>query len=66
MSPTKTANKRMIYIWPENLHYYDQLKNKSELLNKALAEAQNQLPGQTDIQTSLQKKLDRLDVRPTA
>lgn len=61
-----TPNKRMIYIWPENLHYYDNLPNKSELINKHLADMQNQLPGQLDIETELEKKLKRIDERATA
>ena len=27
------ANKRQIYLWPENKEFYDGLKNKSRLLN---------------------------------
>lgn len=61
-----TPNKRMVYIWPENLHYYDNLANKSEIINKHLAELQNQLPGQTDIETELEKKLKRLNEQPAA
>lgn len=56
-------NKRMIYIWPENLAYYDNLKNKSEIINKHLSELRGQLPGQLDIETELEKKLKRLDER---
>lgn len=51
----------MIYIWPENLHFYDNLQNKSEVINAHLAELQHQLPGQTDIETELEKKLKRID-----
>lgn len=27
------ANKRQIYLWPENKAFYDDLKNKSRLIN---------------------------------
>jgi hypothetical protein len=63
---SNTPNKRMIYIWPENLHFYDQLENKSEIINKHLAEMQNQLPGQTDIESELAKKLKRIDEQSAA
>jgi hypothetical protein len=56
----------MIYIWPENLHFYDQLENKSEIINKHLAAMQNQLPGQTDIESELAKKLKRIDEQSAA
>ncbi len=26
-------NKRQVYIWPENIEFYDELKNKSKLIN---------------------------------
>ncbi len=29
----ENKNKRQIYIWPENLEFYDELKNKSKLIN---------------------------------
>ena len=56
-------NKRIVYIWPENLHYWETLANKSEVVNKHLASLQSQLPGQTDIESELQKKLKRIDER---
>ena len=61
---SKNPNKRMIYIWPENMHFYDNLKNKSEILNRHLSELQGQLPGQTHIETALEKKLKALDEQP--
>jgi len=30
------ANKRQIYVWPENKEFYDQLKNKSRVINLLL------------------------------
>lgn len=66
MYMSNTPNKRMIYIWPENMHFYDNLANKSEVINKHLAEMQNQLPGQTDIESSLEKKLKQIDERAAA
>lgn len=29
-------NKRQIYLWPENKEFYDDLKNKSKLINLLL------------------------------
>lgn len=37
--------KRMIYIWEENLEFYDELENKSEFLNYALRVARLGGPG---------------------
>jgi Arc/MetJ-type ribon-helix-helix transcriptional regulator len=56
----------MIYVWPENLHFYDTLKNKSEVINAHLTDLQHQLPGQTDIETELEKKLKQIDERTAA
>jgi hypothetical protein len=28
--------KRMIYVWPENVEYYDSLPNKSDFINEML------------------------------
>lgn len=36
--------KRMIYVYAENVKFYDKLKNKSEFINKALFEAQSTEP----------------------
>lgn len=46
------------------MHFYDGLPNKSEMINNYLASLRNQLPGQTDIETELEKKLKRLDEQP--
>lgn len=27
------ANKRQIYVWPENKEFYDEIKNKSRFIN---------------------------------
>lgn len=29
-------NKRQIYVWPENKEFYDQLQNKSRVINLLL------------------------------
>lgn len=60
---SQNPNKRIVYIWPENLHYWENLANKSETVNKYLSGLQKQIPGQTDIETQLQKKLKDIDVR---
>jgi hypothetical protein len=42
-----SKNKRMFYVWDENIEFYDSLakdKKASGLLNKALLEAQNKEP----------------------
>lgn len=31
--------KRMIYIWPENLEFYNSIDNKSDFINRAIAKA---------------------------
>lgn len=58
---SNTPNKRMIYIWPENLEFYDGLKNKSEVINQQLNEMQKNIPEQLDIETELQRKLKQID-----
>lgn len=32
-----SKNKRMIYIWDENLEYFNQLPNKSDFINRQIA-----------------------------
>ena len=54
-------SKRIVYIWPENLEFWLSLDNKSEIVNKHLANLKAELPGQTDISTSLQDKLRAID-----
>ena len=56
-----SKTKRMIYIWEENVKYYDHLDNKSDLINKFLIS--RQIPKQLDIETELEKKLRRIDER---
>lgn len=34
-----SKNKRMIYIWDENLEFYDSLQNKSDFINRLMANA---------------------------
>lgn len=38
----KEKNKRMIYIWEENLDFYEELENKSDFVNYALRKARNE------------------------
>lgn len=42
-----TNNKRQIYLWPENKQFYDELKNKSRLINLLLKKyrQENELDG---------------------
>lgn len=58
---SNTPNKRMIYIWPENLEFYDALKNKSEIVNQQLAHMRDNVPEQLDIETELERKLAQID-----
>ena len=30
---TQNKNKRQVYIWPENIDFFNELKNKSKTLN---------------------------------
>lgn len=39
--------KRMIYVWEENLEFYDSLENKSDFINRKIAEAKR-LEGHKD------------------
>lgn len=39
-----TKQKRMIYIYEENLDYYDEIENKSEFINEALKQARLKKP----------------------
>lgn len=34
-----SKTKRMIYVWDENVEFYDKLPNKSEFLNEAMKTA---------------------------
>lgn len=45
-----SSNKRMVYIQPENLEFYDSLENKSDFINGALKTAR--LGGVTDLKTT--------------
>lgn len=49
----KFPNKRMIYIRPENLQFYNSLEKKSELINDFLQSLQE--PEQLDIVTETDK-----------
>lgn len=61
-SMSATPNKRMIYIWPENLEFYDGLDNKSDLINRVLMQMQHEpVPEQLDIEVELKRKLDLID-----
>jgi len=60
---SKNPNKRIVYIWPENLHYWENMPNKSETVNRHLASLQKQIPGQTHIETEIEKKLKAIDER---
>ena len=37
---TKEPGKRMFYLWDENVEFYNSLRNKSNVLNRMLLEAQ--------------------------
>lgn len=34
-----SKNKRMIYIWDENVEYYDSLDNKSDFINRMIVQS---------------------------
>lgn len=44
-----SANKRMIYIRPENLEFYNNLKDKSEFVNDAIEAARNGVVDNTKV-----------------
>lgn len=54
----------MIYIWDENVDFYDGMLNKSDIINRYLTELRN--PVQLDIETELQKKLREIDERSSS
>lgn len=37
---SKEPGKRMFYLWDENVDFYNSLRNKSNILNRLLLEAQ--------------------------
>ena len=39
-----TKQKRMVYIYEENLPFYESLANKSDFINKALARGRTMVP----------------------
>lgn len=45
----KYPNKRMIYIRPKNLEFYDSIKKKSKLINEFLEALQEDQGKQLDI-----------------
>ena len=56
-----SRNKRMIYIWDENLEYYDSLQNKSDVINNILQNLVVDAEGSTlDV---IAEKLRKIDER---
>lgn len=45
-----SKNKRQIYLWDENLKFFNELKNKSKLINLLLRKyrQENELDGETE------------------
>lgn len=41
-------NKRMFYLWPENVEFYEALENKSDFINQAIKEAKRQETAKMD------------------
>ena len=57
-----TKQKRMIYIYEENLDYYDALENKSDFINRALAKGKSQEPVKDpDDINYIQRKIAEID-----
>lgn len=56
-----TQNRRIIYIWPENVEFYNSLQNKSEVINRYLMQLQSENSEQLDIEEELQRKLNHID-----
>lgn len=57
-------NKRMIYLWDENLEFYDSLTNKSGLLNLYIEKLRSEeTPEVEDKGSEFDEKLKRLDGR---
>ena len=57
-------NKRMIYIWDENLDYYDELaanKQASSIINEALAKARRVTPQKNENIDYVKQKLAEID-----
>lgn len=52
-------NRKLIYIWNENLEFYDSIKNKSDLINRYLKE----LKDGGKPKTALEKDLEALNAR---
>ena len=51
----KYPNKRMIYIRPANLEFYDSIKKKSKLINEFLEALQQEQNKQLDIVEETEK-----------
>lgn len=51
--------KRMIYIWGDNLEFYDKLENKSEFINQKIAEERN---GSQTLKENVQAAREQLEV----
>lgn len=60
MSDSKS--KRMVYIWEENLDFYDSLENKSDFINRCIQEAQSKVTNQSNIEY-IREKLAAIDAK---
>jgi hypothetical protein len=43
-----SKNKRMIYIWDENVEFYDSLTNKSDFINRRISESRDIVLSEVD------------------
>lgn len=62
MEPKKPNNKRMVYIWDENLDFYDGLDNKSDTINQFLQEQARLARKQPNIDF-IRKKVAEMDAK---
>lgn len=53
-----SKNKRMIYVWDENLDFYNGLTDKSEFLNLRMVEARQAADAPTQNQEAAQEQLE--------
>jgi hypothetical protein len=55
--------KRMVYVYEENVAFYDSLDNKSEFINNALAEAKGKAPKKDRNISYIRDKVAGIDAR---
>ena len=61
-----SKNKRMIYLWDENVEAYEAIPNKSEWINIMIKENSKEDADVEDKSSEFERKLEKISGRDTA